>query len=176
MSNNITPLSSTKPDEHLLDIYKDVCSNIRITDETSFKLLSTVPIVSGLGSGALTLLEKDDFLKNFADIAVVSLSLLGAVITIGLFRWELRNIQKCSWLISRAAILEDVLFPDNKLNLQFSGIGQKNIDAQDIKEVKITSIFDTPWGKTQAEKLIYSAAIIVWLIPAGIVLYKLCFT
>jgi len=159
-------------DEQLVAIYKEICNNIRVTDETSFKLLGTVPLVSGIGSGALTILEKSGLWEGFIEPAVFGLSVLGALITIGLFRWELRNIQKCDWLISRAANFETTLFSDEEAHIQFSGMADSDhVRAKSIKDIKISSIFSFPWGKTQAEKLIYAAAIIAWFIPICIIAF-----
>jgi hypothetical protein len=92
-----TPSNSgtSVPDkEHLVALYKEICQNIHIADETSFKLLGTVPIAAGVGSGALTMLEKSELLSDqYVGFAVLMLSIFGAMITFGLFQWELRNIQ-----------------------------------------------------------------------------------
>jgi hypothetical protein len=165
---NAKPL---QPDK-LLDIYKDIGNNIRVTDDISFKLLGIVPLASGVGSGALTILEKSKPLEGYSWLAVTGLSALGALVTLGLFRWELRNIQKCNWLISRAANFETQIL--HKENLQFDGMTkQEHLSAKTISEVRVSSLFETPWGKTQAEKLVYLAAIGAWLVPLGIAMYKL---
>ena len=156
-----TPLSPDK----LLDIYKEICTNIRVTDEISFKLLGMVPLASGIGSGALTILRPSEPLGVYAaGLAVAGLSALGALITLGLLRWELRNIQKCNWLIARAAHLETEIL--GKGNLQFGGIAKpEDLAAKEMSEVCVSSFFKIPWGKTQAEKLVYFAAIGFWLLP-----------
>jgi hypothetical protein len=43
----------------LMEFYKEICTNIRATDEISFKILGAVPVISALGSGALTYLKPD---------------------------------------------------------------------------------------------------------------------
>ena len=73
-------------DDGLMQVYKDVCDNIRVTDDTSFKLLGAVPAVSGVGAGILAFLGKDAGTEH-AEMAYVILSLLGAAVTLGLFRW-----------------------------------------------------------------------------------------
>jgi hypothetical protein len=189
--------------DQLISIYTELCNNIRATDEVSFKLLAAVPFASGVGAGVLTILDKSNLLNSV--YAVMGLSLLGAVITLGLFRWELRNIKKCNWLIARAARVEQRLLPQGEHNLQYSGIAkEEHLCAARLDEVGISTIFRKPWkthaeklrwqeltlkaklssiislpwgwGKTEAEKLIYSAAIIAWLIPMAIVLIPLIST
>src|SRR5687768_10622644 len=88
-------------------IYAETCNSIRITDEISFKLMGLVPLVSG--ATLLTFFLKEPILPGKADL-VVALALLASLITLGLFRWELRNIQNCRWLRRRAEALEVAIF------------------------------------------------------------------
>lgn len=89
-----------------IEIYKEICANIRVTDEISFRLLAAVPLASTVLSGGLLLVEGTKPVGNLTPVGVVFLSLLGAMVTMGLFRWELRNVRWCRWLISRAADFE----------------------------------------------------------------------
>jgi hypothetical protein len=156
-------------------LYRDLVENIKVTDDISFKLLGAVPLVSGIGSGALSLLEARGALNN---LAVVTLSLVGCVLTIGLFRWELRNIQKCNWFISRAARLEKLMFPGGEAQ-QFKGVASKaHLEAEEMKDIATTPLWGPGplwegWGKTQSEKLIYGAAIAAWLVPIVVTLTSL---
>ena len=142
---------------HVLDLYKEICANIRDTDEISFKLLRIVPLSSGLGAGALVLLDKSGLLEAFAAWAVIALSLLGAIVTIGLFRWERRNIKRCLWLISRAAIIEsDIL---KKPNQQYDGMAKAEPPYGDrvpwIVVIELTNLvhaFDEALKKAIEEK------------------------
>ncbi|HEX8147622.1 MAG TPA: hypothetical protein VF591_10620 [Pyrinomonadaceae bacterium] len=150
-----------------INVYQEICGNIRATDEISFKLLGTVPLVSGVGAGALTVLEKSQLLAAYSDYAVISFSALGALVTFGLYRWEMRNIQKCRWLIARAADFEQELLgpkPPGQRGVQFVGWSEDR--------TPVPSIFKRPWGKTQAEKFIYGGAIAAWFVPLMIVLLK----
>jgi len=105
-------------------------------------------------------------------LAVVALSTLGAVVVLGLFRWELRNIQKCNWLISRAANLEMQIL--HKESLQFAGMARhEHLVAKCIEDVHVSSLFKWHWGKTQAEKVVYLAAIAAWLVPLWIATHRL---
>ncbi len=162
--------SSTPSNELSLDFYKEIGQNIRATDEISFKLLGIVPLASGVGAGVLTLLEKGKLLGEGKESlgAVIFLSLFGALITYGLFIWERRNIQKCNWLMERAADFELRLLgetPQRPTSIQWEGWGAEMKPASRSRR--------TQWGKTEAERLIYSAAIVAWLIPAVVALYKL---
>jgi len=131
---NGTPLSVER-------LYAETCSSIRATDEISFKLMGFVPLVSG--AALLTLFLKETISSDKASL-VVALALFAAMVTLGLFRWELRNIQTCSWLRRRAEALEETL-------VKTSGAPRQPKPPLGI-------------GKTEAEKAIYSITILVWLI------------
>jgi hypothetical protein len=122
-------------------LYSETCTSIRATDEISFKLMGFVPLVSG--AALLTLFLKESIPSEKAPL-VVALALFAALITLGLFRWELRNIQTCSWLRRRAEALEQAL-------METSGAPRQPKPPLSI-------------GKTEAEKLIYSITILAWLI------------
>jgi hypothetical protein len=137
-------------------VYHEICQNIRETDSVSFKLLNLVPLGSTLGGALLAVLQKNSLLQSTAhsgaNAAIVLLSLAGATIVFGLHKWELRNIQKCKWLIDRAAALE----PQG--STQYKGWNEQI----------------TTWGKTRAESLIYTASMLVWLIPIVMLLIGCC--
>lgn len=148
---------------HWLDLYKEVCANIRASDEISFKLLGLVSTFAGTAAGALTMLEKSALLKDASSWVVLALALVGFGITFGLFRWELRNIQKCNWLIDRAAELEDYALKsgDNlPQNIQYLG-------WRDERQPHMPK-WKWPWGKTEAEVAVYLTALLAWVIPAAL--------
>jgi hypothetical protein len=121
--------------------YAEICSSIRATDDISFKLMGFVPLVSG--AALLTFFLKEKIAAEKAPL-VVALALFAALVTLGLFRWELRNIQTCSWLRRRAEALEEAL------------VNASGAPRQPKPPLKI--------GKTEAEKLIYSVTVLAWLI------------
>ena len=123
-------------------LYDQWCADIRATDEISFKLIGIVPLVSG--TGLLTI-----FLTNgqLPPEILIALSLFAAAVTLGLFRWELRNIQTCAWLIYYVGELERTV-----------------LDGEPVKK----NLGDWPKppqgiGKTEAEKFIYTVTIVTWL-------------
>jgi hypothetical protein len=145
--------------QHWLDLYKEICTNIRTTDDISFKLLGFVPVFAGSAAGALTLLEKAQFPNGEAPYVVLALSIVGLVITFGLFRWEMRNVQRCKWLIKRAVDVELYMLgasQDPLRRIQFQG-------WEDAPREPIN--WKWPWGKTASESLVYSAAMLAWFIP-----------
>ncbi|HLQ78311.1 MAG TPA: hypothetical protein VK210_13210 [Terriglobia bacterium] len=129
-------------------IYSEVRAGIRETDNISFKLLGLVPLVSGTAIIALVLQN-----QGLSAPLVTVLSLFAGGITLGLFRWELRNIQTCSWLIKYADALE-----------------KQALAAQSPQDIYRPRP-EPPQGigKTEAEKLIYTATILAWLaVPPAI--------
>lgn len=121
--------------------YTHLNANIRFTDDISFKLLGLVPLFSG--SGILVALLKSEYIWS---PAIYGMAAFGALITFGLFRWELRNIQTCLWLIKCGKELE------------------QTEDA--TKSGQFYQRPDAPMGigKTNAEKLIYGVTIFTWLL------------
>jgi hypothetical protein len=126
-------------------LYGDVRSGIEHTDGVSFKLIGIVPVVSGGGAGVLTWLLEH---QSLAPLAIAALALLAGVSTYGVYRWELRNIQTCNRLWARAALLEE--------QLGFGELSGREA-APSLRGIEI--------GKTEAERLIYGAALMVWLVP-----------
>jgi hypothetical protein len=127
-------------------VYAETCSNIRATDDISFKLMGIVPVLSG--ATLLTLFIKGPIPPENGRL-VVALSLFAAMITLGLFRWELRNIQRCTWLLKRAEAMEEAMENNARKSLPNLPPAPHGI------------------GKTKAEKWVYSVTIFAWLsIPA----------
>jgi len=86
-------------------IYLGILEDIRRTDDISFRLLGLVPLVSGVGLLSILFSEKvpglvkDGCLSPLGASVLTVLSLFAAAVTLGLMRWELRNVKNCSWLI-----------------------------------------------------------------------------
>ena len=68
--------------------YGELCSNIRATDEISFKLLGFVPLISGAGIiGVLSAEEK----LSLPSEAVVLVAVFAAAVTVALWPWNRGN-------------------------------------------------------------------------------------
>jgi hypothetical protein len=94
--------------EVLLTEYQEVCrSHAGITDFRA-KLLAILPIASGAGVGLLVAQENGDLSSREAAL-LVALGIFGAVVTAGLFLYELRQIDVCKQLRARAAAIENEL-------------------------------------------------------------------
>jgi len=123
------------------NIYTNLNNNVRSTDDISFKLLGLVPLFSG--SGILVALLRSEY---FWSPAIYAMAAFGGLITLGLFRWELRNIQTCLWLIECGRELE------------------KAEDATTAGQFYRRPGAPFGIGKTEAEKLIYGVTIFTWLL------------
>jgi hypothetical protein len=122
-------------------IYTELRAGIRETDNISFRLLGLVPLVSG--AALIGVILKEGTLGP----VVTLLSLFAAGVTLGIFRWELRNTQTCKWLIRYADCLEQ-----HALNAHEVGAIHHKLPTapQHI-------------GKTHGEMVIYGTTIVAWL-------------
>lgn len=75
------------------------------------------------------------------------LCLFAAAVTLGLFRWEMRNVQSCNWLIARSAALE------------VHGLAGLALDPRLLERPAAPQRI----GKEIAEKCIYGSTAIAWL-------------
>ncbi len=98
-----TKLESTKI------AYERICASHDQIADFRAKLLALLPIASGAG---LFFLFSDKKPADELLIHLFAVGIFGALITIGLFFYELRGIQKCRGLIACAKRLEKELVPD----------------------------------------------------------------
>jgi hypothetical protein len=126
--------------------YTNLSLDIRTTDDISFKLMGIVPLVSGTGIVGLLLAR-----NTLSAPVICLLSLFAAVVTLGLFRWELRNIQNCRWLKAYADALE-----------------RKALERADLKDAYVEQPTSPQGiGKRGGETIIYATTLATWLaLPA----------
>ena len=128
-------------------LYEQLSASIRATDDISFKLLGLVPLVSGAALGTLLLKDAQPIGERLSPSLITLFALFAAAVTLGLFRWELRNVQECSHLIGITGVLA---------RARLAGVGVP-VERQ-ARPPRPQGI-----GKTEAEKIIYSATIVAWL-------------
>lgn len=92
-------MTEIKP-ENLRIVYSEVCRSYHAIADFRAKLLALLPIASGAG-GLLILSEKDTVKQYLGPIGI-----FGAAVTLGLFVYELRGIQRCKALIKAGSALE----------------------------------------------------------------------
>ena len=140
--------------------YVEICNDIRTTDDISFKILGLVPFISG--AALVTILDA----HRLSASALIYVSVVGVVLTFGFYRWELRNIQTCQWLIDRAADIEKAalgLFgSEAKPAGQFYGaplsprlLRWLHRPGHPRRPIRV--------GKKGAEHIIYLATMLAWL-------------
>jgi hypothetical protein len=128
-------------------LYEQLSAGIRATDEISFKLLGLVPLVSGAALGTLLFKDAQPIGARLSPSLITLLALFAAAVTLGLFRWELRNVQECAHLIGIAGALA---------RGQLVAVG---VPAERRKRPPRPQRI----GKTEAEKIIDGATIVAWL-------------
>jgi len=101
--------SARKPQADSLRMeYQEVCrSHAAITDFRA-KLLALLPAATGVGVGALTISSKGR-LSDIEPGLLVALGVFGAIVTFGLFLYEVRQIDVCKQLRNHGAWLEKEL-------------------------------------------------------------------
>jgi hypothetical protein len=162
-----------KADERALKMYEQICINIRTSDDISFKLLGFVPLISGSGAAILA-----NMLTPRNAAAIIATSVIAAMVTFGLFKWELRNVQKCEWLIQRAADIEYAWFGTSTGSVCSAPLRQFSEWHLEPKPPLFGPIpsskspCDPPpvrhWfpvvGKAEAERIIYWTSICAWVV------------
>jgi hypothetical protein len=91
-------------DQILLAEYTEVCKSYHAISEFRGKLLALLPIVSGAG---ISLLISKGYSIDSSHLLAVGT--FGVLVTLGLFFYELRGIQKCKSLIALGGKLESEL-------------------------------------------------------------------
>jgi len=149
---------SSAPDMDAADLnamYREICSDIRATDEISLKLLAAVPLATGVGI-ALLVRSNATVLPSGARVL---LSVFAALVTFAIYRWERKNIAMCSHFRRWAEALERDYF-----RLPHSVQLQSTLSA--LPHGRLTEppkSFGRVWGKTDAVRLLYWTAILGWL-------------
>ncbi len=152
-------------------LYREICKKIKDTDAISFKLMCSVPILSGLCIITLYLMG-----ERLSVWIIIFTGLFGALITYFIFRWEKRNIQMNDTFKSFAEILEakkiqmehDVLHMDAVRAGPYSLLRSKEKPRlwRVLKQLQ-------GWGKTEAETAIYGATLIFWLLLPLLILLNI---
>lgn len=96
--------------ENLKTVYHRICESHDNIADFRAKLLALLPIASGAG---IFFLMGNRSLSEQAFSHLFPIGIFGALITLGLFFYELRGIQKCRGLINSARKLEKALLPDS---------------------------------------------------------------
>jgi len=99
--------SFKKNNEQLEMAYKAVVENHNGIADFRAKLLALLPFATGAG---VFFLLKD--MPQTLTVHLTAIGLSGILVTVGLFFYELKNIQKCRALINTGKILERLILED----------------------------------------------------------------
>ncbi|MFY1695980.1 hypothetical protein [Solwaraspora sp. WMMA2101] len=134
-------------------VYQELCAHTRATDEISLKLMTAIPLVTGIG---IVLLMRSPA-TAVPQVAVVLLSLFAALVTFAIYRWERKNMENCRHFRQWAAFLEQDYY------------GLRQIEAGSAPSVLPHGRIPPPrrfglaWTKTEALRLLYGVAVLGWL-------------
>ncbi|CAN7806020.1 hypothetical protein LJR267_010679 [Paraburkholderia hospita] len=133
--------------------WRELCTQLRTTDDISLKLLGFVPLFT---AAAITGLLKTE---SSLSLPLIIACFAGSVSTLGFWIWERRNIQTCEWLRARAADLERVTFGPTYIGqfARFPGAPRH-------------------FGKAAAEKIVYAVTVAAWLLFPLSTLSTSCFS
>jgi len=124
-------------------LYQQICDSYRAIDDFRTKLLGLLPLVSG---GGMFLLLSDPLPKEFMG----PIGTFGAVITLGLFTYEIYGIEKCTALIKAGQDLESASKFEGQFLSRPTGI---------LRRTGFLSRISEPF----AAGIIYPAVLAAWL-------------
>jgi hypothetical protein len=137
--------------ENVRTEYRELCANHRAITDFRGKLLTLLPVVSGVGILAVLPRQSDPHGSK----ELIAIGLFGVVVTIGLFLHELRGIDACGQLIDRGKWLEA------KMNLLE---GQFHRESAYYHEPRGMKLFINNFkGAPGAAWIIYPSVILAWL-------------
>ncbi len=129
-----------------LKVYDQLCQSYRAIDDFRAKLLGFLPLVSATGIGfLLEKLQAAESVKGGARDVLAGVGLFGALITLGLFAYEIYGIKKCGDLIKAGRRIEALLNVEN---------GQFRMRAQNV-----AYIINEPF----ASGIIYPTVLAAWV-------------
>jgi hypothetical protein len=187
-AHDTQPQDLTPWQKILLAEYQEVCkSHSGITDFRA-KLLALLPIASGAGVGLLVIQGQGEASGTGAGL-LIGLGIFGAVVTMGLFLYELRQIDVCKQLRNHAAWIERQLgikagqFGGRRERLSLSNVYSP--DAHRDRDKRLTALEETGQrpprrelqpalpkktfiGAETAGYLIYHSVIAAWLFVAAL--------
>ena len=147
-TNQFLPNLEALRHEDLRMAYQEVCKSYHAVDDFRAKLLGFLPLVSGTGIFfLLNTTFSNATQRDFATAYLGPIGLFGLVVTLGLFCYELRGIQKCNGLIAVGQKMEAML----------------DIDGQFTQREDAVAGFI---GKTLAARMIYPAVLAAWIFVA----------
>ena len=154
-AHDTQPQELTPRQKILLAEYQEVCkSHSGITDFRA-KLLALLPIASGTGVGLLVFQTKSEASDSGPGL-LIGLGIFGAIVTIGLFLYELRQIDVCKQLRNHATWIERQLgieagqFGGRRGHLSLSDVYSP--DAHNDRDKRLTALETAGQRPSQGER------------------------
>lgn len=145
--------------------YREVSQNHRAITDFRGKLLTLLPVVSGVG--IYLLIPKTTSPSDLDPRYLVAIGLFGVFVTVGLFLHELRGIQECGELIEVGRSLEE------KMELT-DGQFIREDNYYHRQESRLKSFTNNFKGPVGAAWIIYPSVAAAWLFVAALGFVKVC--
>jgi hypothetical protein len=145
--------------ENVRTEYREVCQNHRAVTDFRGKLLTLLPLASGVG--IYLLIPKSASPGDFNPAYLIAIGLFGFLVTVGLFLHEIRGIEKCSDLIEVGRWLEKRM---GLLDGQF--IREDNYYHR--QESQLRGFINNFKGPVGAAWVIYPSVGVAWLFVAAL--------
>lgn len=137
--------------ETLKLVYEQTCQSYHAVADFRGKLLALLPLASGTG---IFLLLRDGGPQDDVSKSLLGpIGVFGLVVTVGLFVYELRGIQRCHRLEKQAEALEEAL------NLTQDQGGVLHQPPRSLGDM---------FGPPAASLIVYLAVIFAWIYLAGV--------
>jgi hypothetical protein len=136
--------------ENLRTVYRELCTSYRAIDDFRGKLLGFLPLASGTG---IFLLIHNSSGQDVPQAALLPIGLLGLLVTIGLFIFEIYGIRRCTHLIVFGGWLEKQMHVEGQFTHRPLGLR-----AWDKPPAGMSQFVSEPL----ASGIIYSAVIGAW--------------
>lgn len=127
--------------------YEQACKSYQGITDFRGKLLALLPLASG--TGVFFLLERNEASEEW----LAPIGLFGLVVTIGLFIYELRGIQRCHRLERQAGKLEEAM-----------GLSEEEGGVLHLPKRRLNEMLGPP----AASLIVYLAVILAWIYVAGV--------
>jgi len=160
-----------KPDkENLRTAYKEVCQNHRAITEFRGKLLTLLPLASGVG---IYLLIPKGNPSKVECVHLVAIGIFGVLVTVGLFLHELRGIKHCGALIELGSTLEKKLdLLEGQFMLEYAYYNPTA--SPKLIPKGLWRVFHQIVGPVGAAWIIYPSVVVAWGYVAALGLNPLC--
>jgi hypothetical protein len=145
--------------ENMRTEYREICENHRAITDFRGKLLTLLPVVSGVG--IYLLIPKTTSPSDLDPGYLIAIGLFGVLVTVGLFLHELRGIQECGELIEVGRSLEEKMGLTDGQFIRVDNYFHR-------QESHLKSLFNNFKGPVGAAWVIYPSVAAAWLFVSAL--------